>query len=272
MLLVPSRRRLAKLRNFCNTAVASETTCPAIIIVDAKDYKDNEEEYKQLEMHHFPNLQWKIHISESEGMGDKVRETESLWKTAGWVAILNDDHHIVTKHWDQRLIKQLNGKNFITCNDRWNAPMRAAGATVWSMDIIKAVGFPIFPKQIDHLAIDDVWETIGRSTGCWRIDMSVIIEHHHVYQDYQGRIDDTHLKVYGNGQWQGSPQALDVQKRFQGWIEQDGKGVVDRVMDLQNRGPEALQLELPMEGIAAAAPPTPVEHDQANDLALSIPT
>lgn len=246
MLLVPTRRRLAKLRNFCDSATATKTSTPALIIVDKKDYLDNQEAYQEIEMEHFPNSLWKLHISEAEGMGAKVRETHKMWADGNWVAILNDDHHIVTPEWDVKLIAQLNGKNFITCNDRWNAPMRAAGATVWSMDLIRAVGFPIFPQQIDHLGIDDVWEIIGRNTGCWRVDMRVIVEHHHVYQNFQDRVDDTHLKVYGNGQWQGSPQAEDLRVKLQRWVDEEAPAVIERVKKLQLYGLESQQLELPL--------------------------
>ncbi len=228
MLLVPSRRRLDKLRNFCNSAVKTETTCPAMILVDKQDFHDNEKEYQALEMYHFPNKEWKIHVTEAEKMGPKVREVWPLIKDRAWVGILNDDHVIKTKEWDKKIISQLNGKNFITTSDGWNAPKRAAGATMFSMPLMEAFGFPMFPPQIDHLGIDDVFEQLGRACGCWEIDMSVLVEHHHVFKNADAR-DETHDLIYGKLPWGQSPESQKVQKDFEEWFKNDFPGIVERV-------------------------------------------
>lgn len=233
MWLVPSRRRLTKLRNFCNSAIKTKTTTPALIIVDKKDFEENQDEYAQIEVYHFPvGAGWKIHVSTAEGMGAKIKETHLMWKDAAWVGVLNDDHVLVTPEWDTRLISQLNGRNFLTCNDRWNAPQRAAGATIFSMPLMEAFGFPMFPSQIEHLGIDDVFETIGRATGCWEVDMSVVVEHHHAYKN-PDMIDDTHRAVYGTMPWDQSPQAVDAQQRFMAWYKTDFPAVIQRVRELR---------------------------------------
>ncbi len=249
MLLVPTRRRLGKLRNFCNSAIKTETTCPAILIVDRQDWQDNEEEYKAIEETHFPNRDWKFVITDAIGMGPKVREVWDLHVKGGkWVGILNDDHILVTKHWDKRLINQLNGKNFLTCNDRWNAPLRAAGATMFSMPLMEQFGFPMFPAQIDHLGIDDVFEQLGRQTGCWEVDMSVIVEHHHAFKN-QDAVDETHTLVYGKQPWQNaqgqlSDVALKTQTDFNEWFTKDFPEIVKRVREFRKH--EGV-LELPMK-------------------------
>ncbi len=231
MLLVPTRRRLAKLRNFCDSAKKAKTSTPALLIVDKADYAENAEEYQAIEAS--APAKWKIAVTEAEGMGPKIREVWAAVEDCAWVAVLNDDHYIVTSEWDVRLLKQLNGHNFVTCGDRWNAPVRAAGATVFSMDLVKAWGFPLFPPEIDHLGIDDVWEMIGRNTGCWKIDMSVIIEHHHAYKN-QDLVDETHKKIYGENQaWLGSPQHKDVVERVQKFIKETLPGAVERTKRLQ---------------------------------------
>lgn len=254
MWLIPSRRRLGKLRNFCNSAIHSQTTTPALIIVDKEDYKDNQAEYSQLEMHHFPNDKWKIHVSNAVGMGPKVRETHKIWKNCAWVGILNDDHILVTKEWDKRLISQLNGKNFLTCNDKWNAPQRAAGATIFSMPLMDAFGFPMFPLQIDHLGIDDVFEGIGRATGCWEVDMSVIVEHHHAFKN-PDLMDDTHKLVYGTKPWHEAPEAKACQEAYNNWLTNDFPGVCERVRKL--RASEKLA-ELPRRDGSFGAPIIPL--------------
>ncbi len=247
MWLVPTRRRVSKLRNFLRSAIDAETETPGLLLIDHLDYTDNQRHYDKLEM---PEG-WRIQLTDAIGMGPKIREVWDLVKNCAWVGVLNDDHYIVTPAWDRRLILQLNGKNFITCNDRWNAPKRAAGATIFSMPLMEAFGFPMFPKQIDHLGIDDVFETIGKNTGCWEVDMSVIVEHHHAFKN-QDAIDETHRAVYGSQPWvnaQGvpSPEAARTQAAFEDWVKNDAPGVVERVRKL--RAGEQLQ-ELP-NGIKA---------------------
>lgn len=249
MWLIPTRRRVSKLREFCNSAVKAETTTPALIIIDAKDYKDNQHDYMNLEMYHFPTgAGWKIHVSEAEGMGPKIREVWPQIQDRAWVGVLNDDHVIVTKHWDKRLVNQLTGRNFITCNDKWQAPNRAAGATVFSMPLLEAFGFPMFPPQIDHLGIDDVFETIGRNTGCWEVDMSVTVEHHHAFKSPETGMDETHRKVYGTSPWQNpqtgelNPEAKSSREALAEWLKTDAPGVIERVRKLRSR--EGIQ-ELP---------------------------
>lgn len=258
MWLVPSRRRVAKLRNFCNSAVSAKTSTPALILVDETDWAENASEYQAIEQYHFPTgADWKFHVTKAVGMGPKVREVWPLIKDRAWVGILNDDHYIVTAEWDTKLINQLTGHNFITCNDRWNAPKRAAGATIFSMQLMEAFGFPMFPPGIDHLGIDDVFETIGRNCGCWEVDMKVVVEHHHAFKN-PDMMDDTHRAIYGTEPWQNpqtgelSPEATATQKAFQEWITKDAPGVVTRVRQL--RQSQAI-IELPDD--ETKAPPVP---------------
>lgn len=245
MWLVPSRRRITKLRNFLHSAIDAETSTPGIVIVDNQDYMDNRAAYDRMEMP--PG--WKFVMTEAVGMGPKIRQVWDAHVKGGlWVGILNDDHFIVTKGWDVRLINQLNGKNFLTCNDRWNAPQRAAGATVFSMPLMEAFGFPMFPEGIDHLGIDDVFETIGKNTGCWEVDMSVIVEHHHAFKN-PDLVDETHKAVYSGQPWQDntgklSPVAAATHAAFQKWVNEEATKVVGRVREL--RKSEALN-ELPFK-------------------------
>lgn len=231
MTLLPTLNRISKLATFLKSAREAETSTPGLVIVDENDFKDHQDEYRQLELELFPK-DWKIHVSHAVGMGDKVREVWPLVKDSAWVNLINDDHYIVTKNWDVRLVKQLNGKNFVTCNDRWNAPARAAGATMISMPLLECLGWPIFPPQINHLGIDDVLERLGRATGVWRVDMSVVIEHQHVFKT--GGTDETHKLTYGEGPWQNSPAHIDVVERMNSFMAQEFNPAVERIKKFAN--------------------------------------
>ena len=196
------------------------------MIVDKEDYLANQDAYLKLEAEIFP-ADWKLVISQARGMGDKVREQWGLVKDRAWCSLLNDDHLAVTPEWDIKLIKQLNGKNFVSCNDRWNAPARAAGCTMWSMALLECVGWPIFPRQINHLGIDDVWEQLGRTTGVWRVCMNTVVTHQHVFKGAE--LDETHKLTYGTGSWQGSPAQQDVQARMQTFMRDEFPGAVEKI-------------------------------------------
>lgn len=233
MWLLPSLNRTKLLERFMKSAIETKTSTPGIVIIDKDDYLKNDEDYRTMESVLFPK-NWKIHITDAVGMGPKVREVWDRVKDCDWVGILNDDHVCITPEWDVRLVKQLNGINFLTCDDNWNAPARAAGATVFSMPLMRAMGFPMFPPQVDHLGIDDVFESIGRATGCWDIDMAVTVEHKHAYRALKSMddfklVDDTHAKTYGRGPWGGSPQAQECEQRLKSFFEGEFKDVVNRV-------------------------------------------
>ncbi len=194
MTLLPTLNRLKLLERFLDSAVACNTTSPGLVIVDEKDWEKNRVKYEALKM----PKDWGFFISKSVKMGDKIREVwpEVLKSGAKWVNLLNDDHIIKTKNWDQILSAKIDGTNFITCNDGWMSPFKAAGATMFSIELLETLGLPIYPPNMKHLFIDDFWEAIGRGTGVWEIDHSVLIEHHNQLKNPTER-DSTFYEVYG---------------------------------------------------------------------------
>lgn len=225
MHLIPSLNRINKLSQCLDSFTKTHVSTPGIVIVDSDDLSKNLKGYEDIRSS-LPK-DWRIEITKARGMGDKVREIWPLIRDCEWVSLMNDEHFAITDEWDKKLIKQLNGKNFVSCNDRWNAPARAAGCTIWSMPLLEAVGWPIFPPQINHLGIDDVWEQLGRATGTWRVDMSVVIEHRHVFRG--GDMDETHKLTYGDQNWAGSPAQQDVQARLQAFSQTDFPQAIERV-------------------------------------------
>ena len=193
--LVPSLNRVKLLGRFLQSAIDCETSTNGVIIIDKEDWNKNRNQYEELKK---PD-DWEFYVSKAVKMGDKIREVfPTIENHYTAVNILNDDHVIKTKNWDKRLFSKIDGTNFVTCNDAWMSPAKAAGATVFSMDLLKTVGFPIYPHGMIHLFIDDLWESIGRGTGIWDIDQSVLIEHHNQLRTPETR-DKTFYDVYGRG-------------------------------------------------------------------------
>lgn len=223
MWLQPTLNRVEKLRNFIDSAIAAETTTPGLILIDETDWAANELLYNKL-----PTISgWQYRITKAVSMGDKVREVWNDIKHRNWVGILNDDHHIVTKNWDVKLLAKLDGKNFVSANDRTIAPRKATTATAFSMGLLKCLGWPIYPPGLQHLYIDDLFENLGKATGCWRPVMSVVVEHHHVFFG-RGAEDDTHRKIYSQKAWDIDHAIFDC------FMKHDFEAAVERIKKFQD--------------------------------------
>lgn len=206
-------------------AKETETSVPGLVLVDEKDFWNKKSTYLELKDHYFPE-NWDYHVTKGVTMGDKTREVWPRVENLEWVGILNDDHVPITHKWDTRLVEQLTGKNFISCNDRWNSPARICGLTAWSMPLLKVCGFPIFIPGMQHLYIDDLWKIIAENTGCWDLDHSVVIEHRHVLKR-ESPMDETHQKTYAPPAFQAD---LAV---FQKFLNEEMPKVIVRIREMQ---------------------------------------
>lgn len=198
--LIPSRNRKELLTRFLKSAIDANTTTDGIILIDEEDFASTD--YISI-----PKPErYRFEITKGKTMGDKIRDVWPKLKGYKSVCLLNDDHVIVTKDWDKKVQEKIYGYNFVSTEDHWRSPQKASGATVWSMDLLEEIGWPIYPPGMIHLFIDDLWEYLGRMTGCWNIDHSVCIEHHH---PLSGKIpaDQTFVDTYGGLVPQNFPQS-----------------------------------------------------------------
>jgi len=216
MILIPSMGRPHLLKRFFESYMETKATLPGLVMVDEND--KSLEDYREMV---YPEG-WSLVETKAISMGDKVREVWPTLKKADWVGLLNDDHYCVTPEWDTKALAHLDGYNFVSTNDRWCAPRKAAGFTVFSMPLLKAFGFPIFPRNLQHLYIDDVIEQLGRATGCWKVVMNIVVEHRHVLKG-EAPVDATHEKVYTQKSWDAD------QKEFREFMEQDFVKCVERI-------------------------------------------
>lgn len=219
MIILPSRRRPEHLKRFFQSYIESESSEPGLVIIGYDDWHDLNLTYAEIPLPHG----WDFEVSMFESMGDKIRHIWPKFAKEEWASLilLNDDHVLETPAWDKKLIAQLNGRNFITCNDMWQ-PTRAAGATIWSRDLLLAVGY-IFPPGMQHLFIDDVWQDLGRETGCWINDQSVIVHHVHAFRT--GIEDETHRIGYSN--WAHDEAIYNI------WKNTEKPEAIKRIMELK---------------------------------------
>lgn len=230
IVLIPTLNRPALLLRFMSSAVLTKTMCDMWFLIDDEDYSKNEADYQDIESKCPAN--WMIKkTGKSVSMGDKVRFVWPLILLNGyeWVGLLNDDHVCVTDEWDQKSEKRLDGTNFVSTNDgSWNFGSRVVGLTAWSMPLLEACGFPIFPRNLQHWFIDDVWKSIGESTGCWHETMMIDIHHRHVFKGEMEQ-DET-FKVTNNQE-----QIEYSMREFKHFMEQDFKDVCAKIIKFREK-------------------------------------
>lgn len=201
MWLLPSRRRPQNLQRFAKAAIDAQTSTPGLILVDVEDMADNGGHYTSIARDLPDN--WDFAICPYESMGEKVewaRSTlQSVDKPWDFIGLLGDDNVPVTPRWDAHCVATIRGYNFVSTDDGWQAPRRAAGATIWSKELVALTGY-IFPPGLKHLYIDDIWETIGRLADNWHILMDVLVEHRHVNRGMAAS-DETHTIAYSEERW-----------------------------------------------------------------------
>jgi len=137
---------------------------------------------------------WDIVGVKAEGMAAKVQTAyaQGVCGDARWIGVVTDDQFPITPQWDTKLIAGLRGWDIVSSDDCDQAPKRMEGATVWSRDLVDAIGY-LAPPGLQHLFFDDVFERLGAATGClrWMMDVKVA----HKPKTYSTRADETGHKV-----------------------------------------------------------------------------
>lgn len=188
--LLPTKRRLDKLRTFIEACTKTGVTTPGLILVQNDELVELQAEYAALPL----PLGWAIYPTAGDGLADKVRELWPAVKNLDWCGLVCDDLLPATYLWDRLMIDQVRGQNLVSCDDGDQAPHRITGAVVWGGELMRAVGY-MFPPCFWHTYVDNVWEDLGRMTGCWDVRMDVLVMHDHGFKADQEQ-DKTHAAAY----------------------------------------------------------------------------
>lgn len=253
MWLLPTLNRTQKLKTFLKSVVDTHNNVEGLILVDAEDFLKNEADYKALEIP--PG--WEIKITKAKTMGGKCREViPTLNPDTTYIGILNDDHFCNSEKCLELLVQKLDGKNFVSANDReliskrldennlvkqniqpWfsSAFSFPVTATAWSIGLLRALNWCIFPPFLEHLFIDNLWHQLGTATGSWRMVAGAIVEHHHVLFG-KAQPDQTHDEVYGPEFNQGKPGQLwaNDQANFQHFMNTEFQIAVQTIKQFQD--------------------------------------
>lgn len=222
MWLLPSRRRIGNLNRFFEGCRTAGIVTKGMILVLQDELDELKDEYASIPL---PEG-WTIRGTPGDKQGDKIRAVWDDVKDLDWVGLLGDDNVPQSPHWDEHMLNAVQGWNIVSCNDGWQAPKRVANCWIMSGDLIRAVGY-IFPPGLNHLYIDDIWETIGRATQSWNCRMDILVKHAHA--TVLKTEDDTHRQAYSDESWAHDGMV------YQDWCDNEREAVIQRVEDLKTK-------------------------------------
>jgi hypothetical protein len=217
--LVPTRGRVHdKLPRFLAACAKTGMTTPGRLLLNRQDYQANQASYDALDL----GKNWHFAIYEEDTTAGKTESAlREVLPYVEWVGWLGDDSVPETPGWDVLTINALTGWNFVSTNDGMLAPKKMHGACAWSGALVRAVG-SIFVPGSNHFYMDDMWEELGRMTGCWTIHMDIMVRHRNA--GFEGKNDATTSEV--NTYWPNDERA------FAKWKKNDLLGTVDRVVKM----------------------------------------
>ena len=238
MWLLPSRRRPANLARFFDAYKATGATTPGMVIIDQEDLVEHYADYRAIGL----PVGWHLDATVGKTQGEKIAEVWHRVQHCAWLGLIGDDCEPRTPALGPAAARAAwTLANIVSCDDGWQAPKRLGNCWVMGGELVRAVGY-IFPPGLQHLCVDDVWETIGREAGCWTCRMDVLVAHRHVLKG-EAAADDTHKLVYGSatvdtagGLWP------DDMRAFAEWRESDRHRAVAAARALrpapQEEGPD----------------------------------
>lgn len=224
--LLPTRGRIHNLRRFLNAAREMGTDTPGLVLVNRPELEAHADEYASA-MKLFPS--WECVAVDAESYGDAIRAVWDRIKGMDWVGLASDDLVPAVSLWDKQLVGAIKGWNVVSSNDGWQArpniaESRMHGATVWSGDVLRAVGW-LFPPKLRHIFHDDIWETIGRNTSCWQVRMDIMVKHlHEALEGVRGPTVDPNSDLWKHD------QAV-----FQAWVGADAPRCLAAVQEVMQR-------------------------------------
>lgn len=175
--ILPTHGRAStNLPRFFKAAITAGMTIPGYLIVDEAEYAAQYETYDALDL---PD-NWQVHLVKGGCCAAATEEAlrDLMEDDTAWVMWLADDLIPETVGWDRRVVEALTGWNTVSTDDGRHAPAKFNGATAWSGDLIRAVGY-LYPKGLRHFYIDTAWEELGRMLNNWTVLMDVMVRHAH---------------------------------------------------------------------------------------------
>ena len=221
MWLLPSYGRTERLAECLDAAVKHGMTTPGVVLVNDDDPSD----YESAKL---PDGWTLARVPGSPRSAGCYRHGLELFPNEPWYGFLCDDVLARTDGWDKALVETAGDFGIVSANDLWQAPGRMHGATVIGGGMMRAIGYISVPG-VQHHFTDDMWETIGRTTGVWKTLMEVVTEHCHTW-NAKAPMDQTYER---NGTNLGVLK--EDQPHWEAWTQGEKQLAIGRAMNAMGR-------------------------------------
>lgn len=192
LAILPTRGRVTtRLPEFFAAAKATGMTIPGAVIIEEDEYAKFNEEYDNLAL---PD-NWTVHVVRGGSCAAATQEAfqELFTDDMDYLFWIADDLIPETQAWDTKVIETLSGYNCISTNDGMYGTQKFNGATAWSGDLLRAVGY-IYPPNLRHFFFDTCWEILGKLMNVWNTRADVLVRHSH--ESVTGRGDATTARTH----------------------------------------------------------------------------
>lgn len=201
MWFLPTRNRRSRCRDTLDSIVANGTS-RGVVVQDGCDYG------------RFPvPAGWFLRRTpEHAELGGVLRWAFERFPAEPFYGFISDDMVVKTRGWALAMELAAGQWKIASSNDLWKGQQRMAGALCFGGELLRTLGYWV-PAGMNHLYIDDVWETVGRELDCWIYRKDVVVEHLH-FANGKGEKDDTYNRVRNGQAYAGEDQRI-----FEEWRE-----------------------------------------------------
>lgn len=186
---LPTFGRPERCQETLNSIIAAECTTPGVVLIDGCDGYDDIE---------LPPGWTAVKFSDNRGQLVRLNEALAAYPDEPWYGIMHDDFHVVTKHWDQVLVREAGKLGIANANDGWNSSIHGGpqGSIVFGGDLMRAIGW-FSPPGIFHMGAEGAWSKIVATFRNWTYCPDTIVEHRHAWND-KAPLDETYRHEYAS--------------------------------------------------------------------------
>ena len=223
LVICPTRGRPSAFKNMLDSFLENSRFARLTVHIDSDD--PCVEEYREI-----IKGRCSFTIGERENITQIINAKFHMAKPHEFYSITNDDFFYHTKDWDLKLIEEikLHGKYGIAYGNDLLQGVNMPTTSVISGEIARAVGWLQLPSLI-HLFGDNVWQFLGKKTGCLHYRSDVIIEHRHWFSKKVPQ-DEVYRHTNSKAMYDADHKA------FVEWFTQTSKSDAEKIIEVIKAG------------------------------------
>lgn len=219
---LPTYGRPERLRAVLDACVKTGMTEKLTVIVNGNDQR---EAYSEVLSRFAHFIDEHVQLKENLGFNGAMQWALENHPDLDWYGCMADDCVPLSQGWDKAAVHALNKQvRIVSVDDGWQSPKRISPITVFSGELIRAMGFWFLPGLWSFRA-DDIIEQIGRDFDCWRtLPREVAACEHRHYMNGKAEKDPTYELSYSQ-----MKRRAEDERAYNNWLASGRAGVYERV-------------------------------------------